>query len=321
MTLDARDAHCYVPEAARSLAQSASRLEESAPGVAAEFRWVCSLMEHAQHFVLPRGGRLIDDDLRSVAGQLLRMPYPITTLSYRAAPWSPQDLATTRVSKRVDLCIETPAAEWSTLIDGLARNGPAFTGASSARLMSEWQRLTSHADEPTAVLQVFGIWWVDEWRTWVLFPYIGVSPNGAAADGRICSYVAELPAMARATGNAREGDPARDMAEEIGVAFDLCEALRCTNVSAPIVKPDARKASHRARDGKLPLVSFHVLEVRAASAARAPPAGGHHASPRTHLRRGHVRQLPDGPIWVNACLVNPGHGAVIKDYAIATKVR
>ena len=46
--------------------------------------------------------------------------------------------------------------------------------------------------------------------------------------------------------------------------------------------------------------------------------GGTHASPRTHLRRGHIRRLRWGPkVWVNSCVVNPGAiGGVNKDYAV-----
>lgn len=49
-----------------------------------------------------------------------------------------------------------------------------------------------------------------------------------------------------------------------------------------------------------------------------PPLGGSHASPRTHLRRGHIRQHPTaGRIWVNSCVVNPtAIGTVNKDYRI-----
>jgi hypothetical protein len=46
-------------------------------------------------------------------------------------------------------------------------------------------------------------------------------------------------------------------------------------------------------------------------------SGGTHASPRVHLRRGHIRRLPGKNIWVNATIVgNSDLGVVIKDYSV-----
>ncbi len=47
-------------------------------------------------------------------------------------------------------------------------------------------------------------------------------------------------------------------------------------------------------------------------------AGGNHASPRMHLRRGHLRRLENKVIWVRPAMVNAGSnaGAVLKDYAV-----
>lgn len=48
--------------------------------------------------------------------------------------------------------------------------------------------------------------------------------------------------------------------------------------------------------------------------------GGTHASPRTHLRRGHERHLRDGrKIWIRPCQVGNGQGWVEKNYRVATR--
>ena len=45
--------------------------------------------------------------------------------------------------------------------------------------------------------------------------------------------------------------------------------------------------------------------------------GGTHASPRVHLRRGHIRKIADGrTVWVQACVVGSKHGMVLKDYKL-----
>ncbi|MGP6089774.1 hypothetical protein [Antarctobacter jejuensis] len=52
--------------------------------------------------------------------------------------------------------------------------------------------------------------------------------------------------------------------------------------------------------------------------AKQPPAGGTHASPRWHIRRGHWRQLADGRrVFVRECQVgDPAQGGVVKDYMV-----
>ena len=45
---------------------------------------------------------------------------------------------------------------------------------------------------------------------------------------------------------------------------------------------------------------------------------GTHESPRQHLRRGHIRRLESGNIWVNACVVgNSEKGVIKKSYNVA----
>jgi hypothetical protein len=50
-------------------------------------------------------------------------------------------------------------------------------------------------------------------------------------------------------------------------------------------------------------------------------AGGSHASPRWHVRRGHWRQLADGRrVFVRACEVgDPTRGGVVKDYLVEAR--
>lgn len=93
-------------------------------------------------------------------------------------------------------------------------------------------------------------------------------------------------------------------------------ALHCTNVQRSQVAPDAKLQKARQKRGKAPLFSYWTLELQG-KAERGPDAGGTHASPRVHLRRGHPRQYAPGKwTWVQAHAVgNRSAGVVHKDYS------
>jgi hypothetical protein len=106
------------------------------------------------------------------------------------------------------------------------------------------------------------------------------------------------------------------------VCMNLLDALSCSNVSSdqliqkglpPLV------AQRRARKGKLPIYETKILTVNTEKdAENGNSNGGSHASPRTHLRRGHIRRIDDNRrIWVNACVVGKsGKGIIDKQYVV-----
>ena len=95
-------------------------------------------------------------------------------------------------------------------------------------------------------------------------------------------------------------------------------ALNCVNTKR--VEHPAPKFMNQKRTakGKQPLFSFWTLHLPGLSAINGPALAGTHASPRLHLRRGHIRQYAPGKYtWVDACVVgNKQAGMVAKDYAI-----
>lgn len=78
----------------------------------------------------------------------------------------------------------------------------------------------------------------------------------------------------------------------------------------------------REKKGKQPIFSYKVLVVDPGNTKSVRGGGkGTHASPRVHLRRGHIRRLPKGNIWVNAAVVgDKSKGMVVKDYAVRQTV-
>lgn len=69
--------------------------------------------------------------------------------------------------------------------------------------------------------------------------------------------------------------------------------------------------------GKTPAYAWRTVEVTARVRADRGSAGGSHASPRAHERRGHWRTLPAGRVWVRPCRVgDPASGSVFHDYRV-----
>jgi len=77
--------------------------------------------------------------------------------------------------------------------------------------------------------------------------------------------------------------------------------------------------ARRVGKGKLPLFETKVLMVDMdAPSPRGESQGGHHRSPRQHLRRGHIRRYASGKqVWVQAHVVGDAKkGTVSKTYVM-----
>ena len=106
-----------------------------------------------------------------------------------------------------------------------------------------------------------------------------------------------------------------DLFDELAAAVQAVAALNCENVTTspgPNRRPDLNK--RRIAKGKAPFFSYHILECTDdGSAARGPHQGGTHASPRSHLRRGHIRRLSDTrSTWVRASMVGSKSSGIVK---------
>lgn len=108
--------------------------------------------------------------------------------------------------------------------------------------------------------------------------------------------------------------------DECNTVMALIEALTCTNVETETIPGKKNKLAQR--KGALPYDDYRVLVLKNQVQSVGGQLGGSHRSPREHLRRGHIRRLPKGNIWINSMIVNAGIGAkVIKDYAIEKQAR
>lgn len=101
----------------------------------------------------------------------------------------------------------------------------------------------------------------------------------------------------------------------------ILELLKCKNVyTQNNSMPNIIK--NRIKNKKLPTYSYKTLILFDEEKTVSKNSNsGTHASPRVHLRRGHIRRLPNGnTIWVNECVVGDKEkGMVHKDYKITTQ--
>jgi hypothetical protein len=106
----------------------------------------------------------------------------------------------------------------------------------------------------------------------------------------------------------------------VSVLFMSTKHARLDRVAAP--RPAV--AARRVREGRPPLYEYHTVTIRHEAQARGQ-AGGTHASPRLHWRRGHIRHLgrsgglgDQRAVPVRPALVGVGdYGGIDKDYLVA----
>lgn len=101
--------------------------------------------------------------------------------------------------------------------------------------------------------------------------------------------------------------------------FEFIEAMSCTNVEPSTHESASPKNEKRIKQGKLPIYETKILTIKPRHQPESIGSGikGTHSSPRQHLRRGHIRRLPSGNIWVNSCVVgNKENGIISKSYAV-----
>lgn len=108
-----------------------------------------------------------------------------------------------------------------------------------------------------------------------------------------------------------------DLMDEANAMLALVEALSCRNVTHSALPVRKQSKKSKKRGDAFDFDEYRVLELKHHNVAGAGKASSDHRSPREHLRRGHIRRLPSGNVWVQACIVNAGVGGKIhKDYVL-----
>jgi hypothetical protein len=247
----------------------------------------------AQVFLLPEGGLVFHDErFEKYEPAHLRLPYPFVAM----------EIVGCRVLNNggpvVVLCIQIPESQFGRMYTALDAD-QIESAIASFVLMSET-----------------GCEW---WSPVVEVASVRLKDGAKRLISRIC---AEASFRALTKGNeSHYADLSRGAEKTCAFVQPILDqflcALECKNVRVEDFPPPPKLQAKRLRSGKLPLVTYKVLTLDAEPKVVGAVGTGTNASPRTHLRRGHIRRLPNGNIWVNATVVKGSNGLVLKDYRVA----
>lgn len=301
---------------------------------------LANLLSNAVKFILPENGNLFEEhDYRPQYFDLLKLPFPVCALEFSASDELYNPDSGLFPSKRRIALIFDPIALPAEIKKGLFRvagmaDDPAFEPGSIA-VMSFYE--------------TEGMW--GNSGGFLLIDPVESRPISAEEAKKSNLNPNEL-AKQLGRRNTQYGMPVDiypfwpvfdtmradrqqvlqnvviDTTDEMRAAWQFMTAINCSNVETRKIKPSEALNKKRAKKGKAPLFEYHVLEVQASDPTanrkerEVKSGSGAHASPRTHLRRGHIRRLGEKSgnrtIWVNAAVVRPGarEGQVEKVYKV-----
>lgn len=332
----------YCAHAIEDLKQQQAQIRRFAPVSADVIARLIAMLQLSVKFLLPNRADLVaPEDIRQSHIDLVRLPYPCVAFE---APWEGDTALVQRdgafqehtSTKRIALCWEPD---------------PRF------ELLPGLYKILEHF--PDGGVFVMPIYWVADTNSWNLptggsfFPYANKLERKRANDelpmpsqlaraalvqaGLATDKTAEsivepffiLPEIFDIALGHLGGDRSKvfaqillDSRDEVMALVKACSVINCANVGTATIDPMAAINKKRLVNGKQPFFSYKILQLTdERQEARMGGAGGHHASPRMHLRRGHLRQLETKVVWVRASMVNAGspRGVVQKDYAVNTK--
>jgi len=297
---------------------------------------VCSLLESSEKFILPPYGELLDRGTRRQEHMdLFHLPFPVTAFEYtvptarnpnelKDISGLPQEVSTRRIS----LCWSHDASfqyeGFTKLLDRYPDGGVFFTS-----LYTQGDSHTWHCSDGFGFVAKDAA--VSSLDSSTRGSHSGayrflLDAGRAKPNWKGVSWYARplLPEFFSHRANIRGqadafGDLQLDLMDECGAMLDACIVLNCDNADTEIIPAPQKLNRKRATTGKPPLFDYRVLVLKPGSGQ--PPGdshGGTHRSPRTHVRRAHLRRLKDRTVLVRSALVNPDNakGYVSKDYEI-----
>lgn len=282
----------------QSVRQHAVVVSYKSKDAAVEVMRVLECFRDATKFVCPMNGLFFEDTKFPRYLEMLRLPYKRVVLEYDAQYGvfdtnAPDELSVTICAQEDDL-------------DG--KQGATVFVAYENRAQSGWALMPC----------------------WIFIPY-GITPEqmkdncdtAGIMTGYIHSDLHSILLHPKQKMDAEEAAKATATVlfrESLSV-LQFCAAMACNNVETERVPAPKSINQRRTAKGHLPLFEYHVLTVDVQHRnEKGEPQGGTHASPRQHLRRGHIRHYKSGlTVWIQPMTVGRAEdGKIKKDYRIKT---
>lgn len=299
---------------------------------------IIGLLQNSVKFILPNCGMLLDVDSFSQAHlDLFRLPYPVVALEI---PWKTErpietlgGIKQVTASRRIALCWEpeaTPAALRAVGLNSILDRAPqggvfvlpvawfddhsmwtAGLGGSFIPYDNTFSPIDD--DRPTNSLST---------RAYEALKEAGlVGKKVQKFDSE--PFIIQPEHFDTMYGHNRdEGffSISSDSRDEVLALMQACAVLNCENVATAEIDANPKLNKARIAKGKQPFFSYKVLTLSGERPSAQPGdglGGGTHASPRMHLRRGHIRRLEHKAVWVRAAVVGAASSGVAKkDYAV-----
>lgn len=240
---------------------------------------VSNLIKTSQHFALPDDGIILNDNYKGLYGNPMFLPFDCITVEY----FTPFDMN----------------------IEESVKNYTRFSV--NKRVILGVQNQDEILLVPFSHLEKEKVWIASK---------VSIKLKKGALYGDTTAYIYSYP--------KNLDEPHLDMFKKhadqaVKPLLELIEALTCKNVyfeSLEVI--DEKKNERRIKAGKLPLYETKILVVDSKpKEIDTTWKGGTHASPRQHLRRGHIRRLPSGNIWINNMVIGKAKtGKIDKSYAV-----
>jgi len=294
------------------------RRKQGADADAFSIQRIADKIGKAIHFALPDGGKILDDGLKGIWGIGVRLPFKSITVEYYVEDKDlPEGMV--NIKKR---CI---LAEEILISEALERGH--VNEKLALRFRGKDQK-NETINAVTSMIYFDGGWYPEpigfllpvEWDN---LPTMEDTIIGAGNGVPISGYpFAVVPDMCHKfiEEEGREVflmSRVKDIQTEVYTILEMCEALSCKNITTENHQDPSPKNARRIAKGKLPIYETKILVVSVAKPQTNVGAGAGHSSPRQHLRRGHIRRLPIGNIWVNSCVVGDAKKGIIgKSYAV-----
>lgn len=323
----------YCTQAAESFEEFAMRLPEQA-GLAPTLEdFLVDYLVSSVKFMLPDNGSLFaDHDYKPSMFDLLRLPYPACALEFQASDelYNPAS-GLAQSKKRISLCFDPrrlSQVQQGRLVELAERDIFASLPQNCLAILAVFEAENVWAagmglvvidldnDRPINAKEAAGPL-SDRIPGHVLAPQLGVRTTKHGLPAQFISFGLRCRLMGLSEDEAFT-NLYIDTADEVRAAYEFLGAINCVNVTTSVLAAPRLLNEKRKKKGKHLFFDYQVLNLQASQGGDA--GFGLSASPRSHLRRGHIRRLGEKfgnkILWINATMVKPGETPLPQGYIV-----